>query len=143
MPKGQKTGYAMGYKKAGMRAVKGDNRATSGALGGDKVAMVMKEQAMKESMNSKPSKNNVCMNGIGGQMLMKMNETLVNKSNYQELREAKDMSNDLSKKVKEALENMPRENIKSQDDINNYLCSAVGGKQGEMLKKMLEITIGK
>jgi hypothetical protein len=38
---------------------------------------------------------------------------------------------------------MPRENIKSQDDINNYVASVIGGKQGEMLKKMLEMTIGK
>jgi len=126
-----------------MRAVAGETGVEKRRINISQARENLSLEQMKESMNSKPSKDNIPMNGVGGQMLMKMNETLVNKSNYQDLREAKDMSNDLSKKVKEALENMPRENIKSQGDINNYVASIIGGKQGEMLKKMLEMTLGK
>jgi len=126
-----------------MRAVAGETGVEKRRINISQARENLSLEQMKESMNSKPSKDNIPMNGVGGQMLMKMNETLVNQSNYQELREAKDMSNDLSKKVKEALENMPRENIKSQGDINNYVASIIGGKQGEMLKKMLEMTLGK
>jgi len=126
-----------------MRAIAGETGVEKRRINISQARENLSLEQMKESMNSKPSKDNIPMNGVGGQMLMKMNETLVNQSNYQDLREAKDMSNDLSKKVKEALENMPRENIKSQGDINNYVASIIGGKQGEMLKKMLEMTLGK
>jgi len=126
-----------------MRAIAGETGVEKRRINISQARENLSLEQMKESMNSKPSKDNIPMNGVGGQMLMKMNETLVNQSNYQELREAKDMSNDLSKKMKEALENMPRKNIKSQSDINNYVASIIGGKQGEMLKKMLEMTLGK
>jgi hypothetical protein len=143
MPKGQKTGYAVNYKRAGMRAVNGDNLGRQGgALGEGKVSMLMKEIDIKESMKQKPSKNNPCFKNEGGLELMKLNEILVNKSNYQELREAKDMANEMTKKIKKALDEIPK-GMKTQGDINIYISNVIGGKQGEMLKMMLEATLGK
>ena len=143
MPKGNKYGTTISVKKNGMRAIAGETGVEKRRINTSQARENLSLEQMKESMNSKPSKDNIPMNGVGGQMLMKLNESFVNKSNYQDLRKAKDMSNDLSKKVKEALENIPRENIKSQGDINNYLASVIGGELGETLKKMLEMTIGK
>jgi len=126
-----------------MRAIAGETGIQKRRINTSQAREKLSLEQLKESMNSKPSYDNIPMNGVGGQILMKMRESIVNKSNYQDLRKAKDMSNDLSKKLKEALENMPRENIKSQDDINNYVVSVIGGKQGEVLKEMLEMILGK
>ena len=140
MPKGNKYGTTISVKKNGMRAIAGETGIEKRRINISQARENLSLEQMKESMNSKPSKDNI---PIGGQMLMKLNESLVNKSNYQDLRKAKDMSKDLSKKLNKALENMPRENIKSQGDLNNFVASVIGGEQGKMLKKMLEMTLGK
>jgi len=153
MPKGNKYGTTISVKKNGMRAIAGETGIEKRRINTSQARENLSLEQLKESMITKPfqlnipiggqPKDNIPMNGVSEQKIMKMNKRLVNKANYQDLRKAKDMSNDLSKKVNKAVENMPRENIKSQDDINNYIASVIGGEQGEMLKKMLETTLGK
>jgi len=153
MPKGNKYGTTISVKKNGMRAIAGETGIEKRRINISQARENLSLEQLKESMITKPfqlnipiggqPKDNIPMNGVSEQKIMKMNKRLVNKANYQDLRKAKDMSNDLSKKVNKAVENMPRENIKSQDDINNYIASVIGGEQGEMLKKMLETTLGK
>lgn len=142
MAKGKRYGCSISVKANGMRAIAGQTGVVKRGINQSNARENMMLEQMKESLSSKPSKDNM-MNSRGGKLLSQINETLVNKSTYQELRKVKDMSKELTKKIEDALENMEKEKIKSQDDINNYIASVVGGKQGELMKKMLEITLGK
>lgn len=143
MPKGKKYGNAITVKADGVRAIAGQTGIIGRKLTFSKARETFILQQMKESMNSKPSKENPILHSEAGHELMKMMATIVNNSSYKLLREAKDMANDLSKKLDKSLKDIPIENIKSQDDINKHFASVVGGKEGEMLKKLLEITMGK
>jgi hypothetical protein len=74
MPKGNKYGTTISVKQNGMRAIAGETGIQKRRINISQAREHLLLEQMKESMNSKPSKNNVCMNCVGGQQLMKLNE---------------------------------------------------------------------